>query len=54
MISAEASKPTGKTFNDPQKGAVPVMQPLLLKDSPQEVEITSDNADDLALEFHTS
>jgi hypothetical protein len=54
MVSAEVSKSTGKTFNDPQKGPVPVMQPLTLKDSPQEVEITSDNAGNLTLEFHAS
>ena len=51
MVSAEVSKSTGKTFNDPQKGPVPVMQPLTLSDSPKEIEITADNADQLEIAF---
>lgn len=51
MVSAEVSKSTGKTFNDPQKGPVPVMHTLTLTDSPKEVEITADNADELEIAF---
>jgi hypothetical protein len=53
LVSAEVSKATGKTFNDPQKGPVPVMQSVALADSPQEVEITSDNGDELQIAFST-
>lgn len=53
MVSAQISKSTGKTFNDPQKGQVPVLQSVTLTDSPKEVEITGDNADQLTLSFTT-
>ena len=51
MVSAEVSKSTGKTFNDPQKGPVPVMQSMTLTDSPKEVEISADNAAQLEISF---
>ena len=54
MVSAQVSKSTGKTFNDPQKGPGPVMQSLALTDSPKEVEITADNADQLEIAFTAS
>jgi hypothetical protein len=54
MVSAQVSKSTGKTFNDPQKGPIPVMQSLTLTDSPKEVEITADNADQLEIAFTAS
>lgn len=50
-VTAQVSKSTGKTFNDPQKGPVPVLQPLTLSDSPQEIEINGDNADQLQIHF---
>lgn len=51
LVAVQATKSTGKTFNDPQKGPVPVQQPLELADSPQEVEVTSENAQQLQLAF---
>lgn len=53
MASAQISKATGKTFNDPQKGPVPVMAPVALVDSPQEVEILGANASELQIAFTT-
>lgn len=50
-VSAQVSKATGKTFNDPQKGQVPVLQSLTLSDSPKEIEITGDNASQLQIDF---
>ena len=50
-VSAQLSKSTGKTFNDPQKGPVPVLQPLTLSDSPKEIEVTADNAGQLQIAF---
>lgn len=52
LVAVQAMKSTGKTRNDPQQGQVPILQPLELTDSPQEVEITSANAGDLAIAFH--
>jgi hypothetical protein len=51
-VMVQASKTTGKTFQDPQRGAVPQLAPQALVDSPQEVEVTSENADNLVLKFH--
>jgi hypothetical protein len=52
-VAIQASKNTGKIFKDPQRGDVPVMQPLEVVDSPKDVEITSDNAASLQLSFAT-
>jgi hypothetical protein len=51
-VMVQASKNTGKTFQDPQRGPVPQLAPLTLLDSPQEVEVTSENAGNLVLTFH--
>ena len=53
LVAVVAMKATGKTFNDPQRGPVPVLETLDLADSPQEVEITSGNAGQLQLTFAT-
>ena len=53
LVTAQAMKSTGKTRNDPQRGPVPVVESLELSDSPQEVEITSANAQELQLVFTT-
>jgi hypothetical protein len=53
LVSAQLSKLTGKTFNDPQKGKVPEIKMLNLVDSPQEIEISSDNSTELQLTFST-
>lgn len=50
-VSAQVSKSTGKTFSDPQKGPVPVLQPFALADSPKEIEVTADNAGQLQIAF---
>ena len=53
LVAVDASKPTGKTFKDPQRGDVPVLQPLEIVDSPQEVEITGENSGQLNIAFTT-
>lgn len=53
LVVVQAMKSTGKTRNDPQKGEVPVLQSLELVDSPQEVEVTSANAAELTVDFHS-
>lgn len=52
-VLIQASKNTGKMFKDPQRGDVPVMQPLAVADSPKEVEVTKENAASLELNFVT-
>jgi len=51
LIAVQVMKATGKTFNHPQKGKVPVLQSVTLTDSPKEVEVTSDNAEQLQIAF---
>ena len=53
LVTAQAMRSTGKTRNDPQRGPVPVVESLDLADSPQEVEITNANAQELQLAFTT-
>lgn len=53
LVAVDASKPTGKTFKDPQRGDVPVLQSLEIVDSPQEVEITGENSRQLNIAFTT-
>lgn len=53
LVTVQAMKSTGKMLNDPQRGPVPKLQALELTDSPQEVEITSANAQELQLAFAT-
>jgi hypothetical protein len=53
LVSAQAMKATGKMLNDPQRGPVPKLQSLTLADSPQEIEVTSANANALTIDFHT-
>ncbi|BBO33605.1 hypothetical protein [Lacipirellula parvula] len=53
LVTVQAMKSTGKTRNDPQRGPVPIVESLELADSPQEVEITSANAQELQLAFTT-
>ena len=53
-VALQASRSTGRTFKDPQRGDVPIMQDLALIDSPQEVEVTPDNAARLELNFSTA
>ena len=51
VVAVHVMKATGKTFNHPHKGQVPVLQSVTLADSPKEVEVTSDNADQLQIAF---
>lgn len=53
LATVQAMKSTGKTRNDPQRGPVPVVESLELTDSPQEVEITNANAQELQIAFTT-
>jgi hypothetical protein len=50
-VTATAFKKTGKTINDYQRGAVAEMVQLNLADSPREIELSTENAGDLAIEF---
>jgi hypothetical protein len=50
-VAVQASKNSGRTYKDPQRGEVPVLIQLELSDSPKEVELLSGSADNLALEF---
>lgn len=50
-VTATAFKKTGKTINDYQRGSVEEMIQLSLKDSPHEIEITSENSSALVVEF---
>lgn len=52
-VIVQATKNTGKTIQDPQRGAVPQLAQQTLLDSPKEVEVTSENAANLSLAFHT-
>lgn len=52
-VAVQASKSTGRTFRDPQRGDVPVMTAIELIDSPQEIELTRENAGQLELNFST-
>lgn len=51
LVAVVAMRATGKTFNDPQRGPVPVLQTLELADSPKEVEVASGNAGQLQISF---
>jgi hypothetical protein len=52
-VSATAFRKTGKTINDYQRGNVPEMIPLSLKDSPHEIDLSRDAADK-SIEFKTA
>lgn len=53
LVAVDASKPTGKTFKDPQRGDVPVLQSLEIVDSPKEVEVNGENSGQLNIAFTT-
>lgn len=44
---------TGRMINDVQRGPIPETMPLTLVDNSQRVEITSENAGEMQLEFHS-
>jgi hypothetical protein len=50
-VAVQASKKTGRTVKDPQRGDVEELQPMELADSPQQVQLTAENASNLALSF---
>jgi hypothetical protein len=53
VVAVQASKKTGRTINDQQRGPLPEMAPLQLKNSPREIELTRESARELKLEFVT-
>ena len=53
-VTLQAFKKTNRLFNDPQKGQVAEMIGLQVADSPQEIELTSDNYRDLTIGFSTA
>jgi hypothetical protein len=53
-VAANAFKKTGKTIQDYQRGTVKEMVPVPLRDSPREIELSSENASDLTIEFHSN
>lgn len=52
-VVVQASKRTGRTIKDPQRGPVEEMAPLVLTDMPKEVDLSAENAQNLSIEFHT-
>lgn len=52
-VIIQASRNTGKTFQDPQRGPVPQLAQLTIVDSPKDVEVTADNCNQLNLSFTT-
>jgi hypothetical protein len=52
LATVQALKATGRMSNHPQKGQVAQMRPLDIADSPQEVDITSENAGNVTVNFH--
>lgn len=53
-VAITGSKKSGKTFADPQRGQVDELVQLKMADSPQEIELTSDNARNLQLQYTTT
>jgi hypothetical protein len=50
-VTVQASKKTGRTMKDPQRGDIEELRPLELADSPQQIQLTTNNASHLALSF---
>ncbi len=50
-VTVQASKKTGRTTKDPQRGDIEELRPLELADSPQQIQLTTNNATNLALSF---
>jgi hypothetical protein len=53
-VSVQAFKKTNRFFKDPQKGQVAETIGVHVVDSPQEIELTTDNYRDLAIAFSTA
>ena len=52
-VAVQASRKTGRTVKDPQRGEVPEILPLVLADSPKPVELNVENANNLQIDFTT-
>lgn len=52
-VVVHLSKATGKKVKDPQRGEVPVLQAIMLANTPLQVEITHENSSELQLAFFT-
>jgi hypothetical protein len=50
-VQVQATKKTGRTIKDPQRGNVDELVPVAIADSPKEIEISNETAGNLALEF---
>lgn len=50
-VTVQAARSTGKIVKDPQRGEIPVLQPLELNDSPKVFELTGENAGSVELSF---
>nr|MBA3482363.1 hypothetical protein [Pirellulales bacterium] len=53
-VMLQAFKKTNRVFKDPQKGQVAETIGVHVVDSPQEIELTTDNYRDLAIGFSTA
>ncbi|RIK75131.1 MAG: hypothetical protein DCC67_15650 [Planctomycetota bacterium] len=53
-VVLQAFRRTGRTLKDPQKGRVEETASVPLRDSPQEVAVTPENAGGLALNFSSA
>jgi hypothetical protein len=52
-VAANAFKKTGKKIQDYQRGTVEEMVPIHLRDSPKEIDLSSENGSNLTIEFHS-
>jgi hypothetical protein len=50
-VQVQATKKTGRTIKDPQRGEIDELVPLPVADSPKEIELTRDSASNLQLDF---
>lgn len=53
-VAVTGFKRTGRKVNDPQRGTIDEMMPLVFANSPQEIEITNETASALTINFTTA
>jgi hypothetical protein len=53
-VELQAYRKTGRTINDPDKGARPELAPVAPSDSPQSITLTRENAESLTLNYSSA
>lgn len=53
-VVVQAYRKTGRVINDPQKGKVEATEVMSLADSPKTVQLTTENAQSLTVDFTTA